>query len=318
VDTMGLAIKYRPNTLDDVVGQAEAVSVIRAFGSRIPHTVLMHGSSGNGKTSLSRIMARNLGCDPSNTMDFREDNVALWESPLENVRNIGYEVTMKPYKAPCRVHLLDEVQSLSRAGFTQQAFLKILEDHPPHAYFFLCTTDTSKILPAIQNRCTKIEIKDIGEAQLVALLKRVAKAEGHEVADEVATKIAELASGSARAALKELEKSLVLPPEERLNALESTGSKAAAFDLVRALDLFGTKMPNWKKCQEILTQLGDHNPEEIRRMVLKSARSALLKNDGPNAYKALKIMSESYFDTVTGPAFLVRDIYAICHATAKS
>lgn len=263
--------RHRPKRLCDVVGQDAAVRVLEEFLKRkqVPHAILFTGGSGVGKTTLARILARKLGCGKQ---DYAEVNCASCD-PMATIRSIQSAVTLHPMSGPCRVWLLDEVQSLSRAGFAQQALLKILEDTPKHAYLFLCTTDPGKLIKTIHTRCTEVSLGSVTEPVLVQLVKTVAAAEQVQISDEIVNRIAEHADGSARKALVLLGQVLRLPGEtEQLAALERGDSRRQAIDLCRALLNPSAK---WPAIAAILKNLDD-DPEQVRRAVLGYMSSVLL------------------------------------------
>lgn len=312
-----LHLAHRPQTLEEVVGQPEAVATIKGFGKRIPHVLMMEGPAGVGKTSIARIIARMLGCAPENRMDFEEINCALVESPMAKVQEIQGACTAWPMSAPCRVWILDELQSFSRAGFAMQGLLKVLEDGPAHAYFMLCTTDSAKILPAIRSRCTRIKLKGIPDADMGALLKRVAKERKETVQDALVARIVEGACGCARDALAELGRVLgIVGDAERMKAAQRIGAEAVAFDLVKTLALYGGA-PDWDAAARVLEGLKEEEPESLRQMILACARTALLKKGHQNAYKTIRSLDTPYWDRNSGHALLAAGIFVICRGIAK-
>src|SRR6266480_3545550 len=140
--------KYRPKTLKGIVGQEGAISSLQKLIDKgtIPHALLFTGPSGSGKTTIARIVKDHLGCGDA---DYQEVDCAVVESPIEAVRAIHRASHLSPMSGSCRIFFLEEVQSLSKAGFSQQALLKLLEEVPDHVYFILATTDPTKLNKAI-------------------------------------------------------------------------------------------------------------------------------------------------------------------------
>src|SRR5688572_25883760 len=140
---MELYKKFRPKTLKGVVGQEGAVSSLQSMidKGRLPHTILFSGPSGCGKTTIARILKGILECSD---LDFFEINCADFKG-IDMVRDIRRYVGIPPLHGKSRVWLIDEAHQLTKDA--QNAFLKLLEDTPKHAYFMLATTDPQKLLP---------------------------------------------------------------------------------------------------------------------------------------------------------------------------
>lgn len=306
--------RHRPYDLDGVVGQADAVRTIRGFGAKVPRSILLYGGSGTGKTTLARIIARLVGCNPDNKFDYHEINCGAIESPIDMVREINRDMSGSPLTGKALVWVLDEVQTFSKSKGAQEALLKILEDCGPKAYFFLCTTDPKKLIPTIRNRCTQIPTKQIAAKDLEGLVRRVAKAENAELDDRLVEKIVEYAGGSARKALVDLEKVIgIKDPKERMSAIQPPEEEVIAFELVKALMPFRGD-PQWPDVAKVLSSIKDEEPEGIRQMVLASARTNLLKCSGNMGlcYKTIKCLAEPLWDKNSGHALLAAGCYQVC------
>lgn len=265
--------RYRPKKLTDVVGQDSALKVLNGYikSKQIPHAILFVGPSGCGKTTLARILKNQLVC---HDMDFEEVNCAAIESPIEAIRNIQQRMGLAPVAGPVRVWLLDEVQALSRAGFAQQALLKMLEDVPKHCYFFLATTDPGKVIPTIRNRCTEIALKSISTRDLGGLISAIITKEKIKVSEEVMDRVIETADGSARKALVLLESVIRIEgEEEQLEAVHASDSRRQAIDLCRALM---NPTVTWPEVAKILREVQEE-AETIRHIMLGYMSSVMLK-----------------------------------------
>lgn len=306
--------RHRPTSLDDVVGQEAAVRTLQGFGDHVPAAVMFHGPSGCGKTTLARILAASVGC-PVGSFDYVELNCGVLENPIGTVREIQDTMGLAPLGGKRRVWVLDEVQSLSRARFAMEGMLKVLEDGPPHASFYLCTTDPKRVVPAVRNRCSQIPVGLVRDEAVRGLVVRVAEAEGAEpLPGEVVSAIVTAAAGSPRAALVELEKVLGLADAaDRLAAVGAGVSEQAAFDLVKVLVPFSGS-PSWNAVSGVLSGLREQDPEGLRQMVLAAARTTLLKGGKASrlAHRVIDCLREPYFDRNTGHALLAADCYRVC------
>lgn len=307
---MGLYQKYRPTKLEEVVGQPAAVKTISTLLKKgtYPHATLFSGPSGVGKTTLARIVARKLRCLDS---DFVEVNCAVVSKPIDTIRSIKEVMGLSSMagNGHPRIWLLDEVQSLSRAGFAQQALLKMLEEPPKHVYFMLASTDVNKIIPTIRTRCTQVNLSSIPDQQLDILIQGVCAAEKVEdVTEVIRDKIVELSEGSARKSLVLLEQVIDIAGEdERLECLVKSDEQVVAVEICRAL----FRRASWAEVAKVVKQV-DEDPEMVRRRILVYATAVLLSGGKQSARAALVVETfrDHFFDC--GRAGLAAGCYAVC------
>jgi len=315
-----LDLKYRPRTLDEVRGQPAAVAAVRGFGASVPRALLLHGTTGCGKTTLARIIAAQVGIVGR---DLVEVNCGTLESPITWVREVKSQATMSAMKTGGRIGwIMDEAQTLSRQRGAQEALLKILEDSLPHVSFFICTTDPQRLLPAVRGRCVEIAVRPLAERELAELIHAVAAAEGVLLHADVRDAVVAAAEGSARNALKALEKVIgIADPEEAARALgHGFGSSPEAFALVKAV-LPWSGNPQWTDALKSLNELKDAegDPEGLRRMLLASARAQLMKPATAPARagwacKIIVALREPLFDKTTGWPLLCAYLYEAFHS----
>ena len=282
--------RHRPVKFSEVIDQPEAVSILdeQIKQGRLQRTILLHGPSGTGKTTLARILQRKLGCSD---MDFQEINCAIVKEVLEAVRDIQQRMGLYPINGPCRIWFLEEAQALSKAGFAQQALLKMLEDVPHHVYFILATTDPGKLLPAIRTRCLTLALKPLTAKGIMSVLKDALAREKQVVPDKVLNRIVEAAKGSARQALQDLHKVMFLPDEQaQLAAVLDPDGEKQAIDIARALMNPGAK---WPDVAALIKEVTDE-PETVRRVILAYYESVLL-GGGKLAGRAAELINRFRF-----------------------
>lgn len=315
---MSLYHTHRPVSLDEVVGQPAVVRVVKSWAAskKWPKAMLFKGPSGVGKTTVARIVVGLMGVS---NFDATETNCAIIDPPLDHVRRIANQVSAAPIAGPRRVWVLDEVQSLTRARFAQEALLKILEDCPAHVHFVLCTTDPKKIIPMVLTRCSTLTFNSVRDAELGKLVRRVAAAERVKIPDDIVSRVVAAAGGSPRTALVELDK-VVGITDDRL-AAESVGApraERAAFDLVKELLPFGNRGPVWKNVAALLEEFREEEPEGVRQMLLSCCRTAILKGDARSraAYRLAICLEKPYPDRSSGAALLAANLYEAVHGSA--
>jgi len=293
--------KYRPKSLRSIVGQENAVASLSSLVDRkaVPHFILLTGPSGCGKTTIARVMKGLLECGNA---DFIEKNCADFKG-IDTVREIRKHVNLRPMDGEVRIYLVDEAHKLTPDA--QEAFLKMLEDTPKHAYFILATTDPEKLKKTIHTRATEIKLNPVDRKGLVKIIKRVANKEGLSIAEEVAEELAEASEGSPRKALVLLEQVGSLEgTTAQLEAIKvTTFDKDESINLARAL-MFGKA--NWANVAGILRKLQDQDAEGIRYMVLGYANSVLLgKSKGQPAsgqlaekcFQVLEICGDNFYSS---------------------
>jgi len=213
------ARKYRPDTFATVVGQAHITNTLRNAlkMNTLAHAFLFTGPRGVGKTTCARILAKAINCEhltesgePCNAcnscrtfIENRSMNIhemdAASNNSVDDIRSIVEQVRYSPAGGGKSIYIIDEVHMLSTAAFN--AFLKTLEEPPPHAIFILATTEKQKILPTILSRCQKFDFRRIRLDDISQHLKDICEQEGISYEYGGLQQIAIKADGALRDAL---------------------------------------------------------------------------------------------------------------------
>lgn len=236
---MGKALyrKYRPTSLDAVIGQTEIISSLKNAikSKKISHAYLFSGPRGTGKTSVARIFAHAI-----NNFDYQlEDSYldiieidAASNTSVENIRELREKAIIAPTKGKYKVYIIDEIHMLSRGAFN--ALLKILEEPPAHVVFIMATTEPHKILDTIRSRSQSFVFHLANQDTIANYLNKIAKQEKINCSDAAINLIAKRSGGSFRDALSLLdqiatqsgeiseqtvEHALGLPPAETVSRL---------------------------------------------------------------------------------------------------
>jgi len=218
------ARKYRPTTFDEVVGQQHVANTLKNALStnHVAHAYLFTGPRGVGKTTCARILAKVLNCQSpvdkhtacnecescksfngNATFNILELDAASNNS-VDHIRALTDQVRFLPQSGKYKVFIIDEVHMLSQAAFN--AFLKTLEEPPPHAIFILATTEKHKLLPTILSRCQIFDFKRITQQDIAMNLESICRKENISYDKDALFIIAEKADGAMRDALSILDK----------------------------------------------------------------------------------------------------------------
>lgn len=199
------ARKYRPQHWDAVVGQDGITRTLKQAieQEQVAQAYLFCGPRGVGKTTSARIFARAInGFEVSDTSDYAFNVFELdaaSNNKVEDIRSIVDQVRIPPQQGKYKVYIIDEVHMLSQAAFN--AFLKTLEEPPPHAVFILATTEKHKILPTILSRCQIFDFHRITVPDMVTHLQGICEKEGIQADESALHVVAVKADGALRDAL---------------------------------------------------------------------------------------------------------------------
>ena len=232
--------KYRPDSLKKLVGQPDAVALIekQVKNNNLSHAYLFSGPRGVGKTSLARIIATTLGCDP--VFDITEIDAAS-HNKVDDIRELNDNINFiasSPGKK--RVFILDEVHMLSNAA--SNAFLKTLEEPPEHVIFILATTEPERVLETIKSRTTHIAFKRIGNDEIISTLNEIGKNEKIKINDDVLSYIANQSDGSLRDAINLFEQTHnTFGNKATIDDLYSILGKVSIADLQQIIESINTQ-----------------------------------------------------------------------------
>ncbi|MDA1129554.1 MAG: DNA polymerase III subunit gamma/tau [Chloroflexi bacterium] len=248
--------KWRPTNFSQLVGQEHVSATLRQAIrlGRISHSYLFCGPRGCGKTTTARIIAKAANCldvqdgDPCDAcancrsvnsgqfMDIIELDAAS-NRGIDEIRDIRDKVNFAPAHGKRKVYIIDEAHMLTDAA--SNAFLKTLEEPPPHVIFVLCTTEAHRILPTIISRCQRFDFRRISSELIYGRLADIAEAESVSAEPEALRQVARHAAGSLRDAENLLEQLVVSSTEgvtlkqvEEFLGLDNSGS---SLELVKYL-----------------------------------------------------------------------------------
>lgn len=294
--------KYRPTDFNSVVGQDSIIKTLKnsIINHNFSHAYMFFGPRGTGKTTVSKIFARNINClSPKDGIacqectscknSFSKDCVDIIEidaasnNGVDEIRDLKNKISLVPSDLKYKVYIIDEVHMLSIGAFN--ALLKTLEEPPAHAIFILATTDPQKVPETIISRCQCFSFKRISETNLINRLKFICEEEKIDIDDEVIKSISLLADGGLRDALGSLDKlvsycegKITLKEFEEINGIVSNKDISNLFnyifkgevkELLNDLNKFND---NGKNLIQIMVQLLNYSRDIIVDYYLKDLK----------------------------------------------
>ncbi|MDB9745620.1 DNA polymerase III subunit gamma/tau [Candidatus Pelagibacter sp.] len=255
-NTKVLALKYRPQTFDDLIGQdvvAETISnSIKA--NKVPNAYLFTGIRGIGKTTTARIVAKSLNCSNgtdnlckenfcenctaisnSNHIDVLEMDAAS-KTGVDDVRDLIEFSRYGPTTAKYKIFIIDEVHMLSKQAFN--ALLKTLEEPPEYLKFIFATTEIKKIPITVVSRCQRFDLSRIKSFELFNFIKEIKNKENGNASDDALKLIVKISEGSVRDALSLLDRALLTLDENRELDLSAAQKIFGYFDKSQLITLF--------------------------------------------------------------------------------
>ena len=222
-----LALKYRPQIPEDLIGQEIVIeTIVNGIKSKkTPNAYLFTGIRGVGKTTIARIIAKALNCKNgidnlckekfcencssiinSNHIDVLEMDAAS-KTGVDDVRDLIEFSRYGPTSAKYKIFIIDEVHMLSKQAFN--ALLKTLEEPPNYLKFIFATTEIKKIPVTVVSRCQRYDLSRIKSDQLFNFLKDIAQKEKGLISDEALKLIVKISEGSVRDSLSLLDRGLM-------------------------------------------------------------------------------------------------------------
>jgi DNA polymerase-3 subunit gamma/tau len=244
-NTKVLALKYRPSTFEDLIGQDVVAETISNSikSNKVPNAYLFTGIRGIGKTTTARIVAKSLNCtngvdnlckddlcenckaiSNSNHIDVLEIDAAS-KTGVDDVRDLIEFSRYGPATAKYKIFIIDEVHMLSKQAFN--ALLKTLEEPPEYLKFIFATTEIKKIPITVVSRCQRFDLSRIKSLELFNFIKKIKDKENGNASDDALKLIVKISEGSVRDALSLLDRALL------------TLEKDKELDLTLAQKIFG-------------------------------------------------------------------------------
>ena len=251
-----LALKYRPKTFKDLIGQNfVSETILNSIKSeKVPNAYLFTGIRGVGKTTIARIVAKSLNCthgiekictssfcdnceaiSNSNHIDVLEMDAAS-KTGVDDVRDLIEFSRYGPTSSKYKIFIIDEVHMLSKQAFN--ALLKTLEEPPEYLKFIFATTEIKKIPITVVSRCQRFDLSRIKSSELLTYLKVIKAKEKGKISDDVLKLIVKISEGSVRDALSLLDRAMLSVVDNKELDLELAQKIFGYFDKSQLINLF--------------------------------------------------------------------------------
>ena len=257
-NTKVLALKYRPQTFEDLIGQ-EVVSetIINSIKANKPaNAYLFTGIRGIGKTTIARIVAKSLNClngvenlckenlcenceaiASSRHIDVLEMDAAS-KTGVDDVRDLIEFSRYGPTSSKYKIFIIDEVHMLSKQAFN--ALLKTLEEPPEYLKFIFATTEIKKIPITVVSRCQRFDLSRIKSSELFDFIKRIKDKENGKATDDSLKLIVKISEGSVRDALSLLDRALLSLDGSKELDLDAAQKIFGYFDKSQLIEMFNS------------------------------------------------------------------------------
>jgi Holliday junction resolvasome RuvABC ATP-dependent DNA helicase subunit/archaellum biogenesis ATPase FlaH len=244
-EKQSLHVKYRPETWDDVIGNKneKTVNNLKAVLKKgNERTFLISGATGCGKTTIARLIKKELGCSD---IDFLEINAGNLRG-LDTIREVLRDCLFSPIQGSTKIFFFDEAHQIT--GAAAEALLKATEEPPAGVYFILATTNPKKLPEALRGRCTEYKVFPLSLSEMKELLTEViSKEKIVGVTDNVVGAISHAAGGCPRKALVILGKLKDLETEKEMLEAIPSYAKRVKSEAKRDLGLKGLTLKDFKQ-----------------------------------------------------------------------
>lgn len=295
--------KYRPQDFTEVLGQDHIVKAIQGAldAGKVAHAYLLCGPRGTGKTTIARIIARELGTSQNDIYEL--DGAS--NRKIEDVREIRENLRTLPFDSKYKVYILDEVHMFTKEAWN--ALLKTIEEPPEHVIFILATTEMEKIPETIVSRCQSFTFHKPSDAVLSEVVKNTAKKEGYKLEDGGAELLALVGDGSFRDTLSNLDKVLAFAKGKSISIADIASVTGAPEKLLVEDFLSALATNDIDKGYDAVHRASLQNVDMkvYIKMILATIRYALMLRYAPNLKaKISKSLSAHDIDFATS---LVQD-----------
>ena len=316
----GLQVKFRPQTLDEIIGNKGSVEVVRTMFERPPEDQsqawIITGERGTGKTTLARIIAQLAGSDKKSVFEINGSKKT--QRGIDAVEEYEARTKFPPLNGGKTALIIDECQGLSKDA--KSALLKVTEEVPPYVIWIFVTTEPQKFPKELFSRCTPIPMHPVNLKDMTRCLKNLLNFVGFEpdASDyfkEVIEAIYHASGGILRDGVKLLDTVMDLPDANKMLAYIRqyipTHETKELSELVRILlDKNMRPEERWKEVQMYLKS-DNINVEGTRYYILTTFKNVLMRYNSHRAASMMRYFIDNFYNS--GEAGLTLALYHACH-----
>ena len=337
-DTGEFKNAYRGRSIEYVVGH----DVIKKFlinsvnAGTLPQVLMFCGQKGVGKTTLARIIGAGLNCEEGVSLspcgicdncrsifsgsspDFQEINVGA-KTGIDNIRALGETLKFSPMYLKNKIFVLDECHRLTEPA--QNALLKDLEDTPKNVYIIFCTTSKENLLPTLLDRCYDFYFGALSELELLTIMNDILTIEGQTLNEDITQCLVELADGSARRLVVNLQKILAADVKNIKEAASILGTEVVQQQDIKHLSKAIMNNDN-KKVLNIISKYSHTDCDLARKGLINYLGAILLRIGKQNIKKAVKISNviDILSSNINNPTkgLFINDMFKITISSGKA
>jgi DNA polymerase-3 subunit gamma/tau len=323
---MQSSVKYRPRSLDEMVGQEKTINRLRGQykKKKMPHAIMLTGKKGSGKTSLARIIALSLQCThqtkfgiPCKACRLNINKFPIYQLDCGRVRGVDQVENFVSLsdtdivgRGKRKVFIFDEAHRLS--GHSQDSLLKSFED-TSNCTWIICSTRPDKIVDTLRSRCAQFALHPLNKDNTTVLVERLLQRNKSKLAiDDLVDALVDNKVDSARLIAHAVDNYIAGDSAEDASQVEGTTS-VDAYALIRA-----TTKGDWTNVSSILQKSADGDLRLLRNRCINYLRTVLLESaevDDRSTAVANAIKSLGYVTTVEDSvqlAVLSAELFSLC------
>jgi DNA polymerase III delta prime subunit len=294
-----LVEKYRPKTLDDIVGHDKVVKYLRdkIEKGNIPHLMLT-GKQGIGKTSIANVISYQLFGYELTGKNMNRNVLELNASDARGINVVRKDIVtfaktkgnIIERKVPFKFCVLDEGDNMTADA--QHALRRIMEYYEVNCRFIIIGNYAHKLIDPLKSRCKVYELHDISNEDMLKRLRFICESEGINIEDKTLSAICERSYGDIRIAINNfIEDFRYSDKKITLDSVMSIKDEFSKLESVLITSLKGKFLESRKKSYQLL-QEGMNIKEFLKRLHYTYVNSKMFPNKMKGALSELSLHAE--------------------------